>query len=110
MSPQGGGVTLEVAGHDYTGDKLAVKMALSRMESMVGAYNDYDIGPPSARFGWTFFMVRMGSGLQAGIESRFAGVLAGYSKEKDPSKRLAMFVSEYLAAKGHHMRVKAVES
>ncbi len=104
------GVLLEIAGHDYAGDKLSIKTALSHMESLVGAYNGYSIGPPSERFGWTFFIISVRPNLRAGIESEFHDMLAKYAKEKDLSKRFAMFISDYLDSRGCSVRVKTVAS
>ena len=102
------GVSLEVAGHDYTGDKLAIKMALSHMESLIGIYNGYSAGPPSERFGWTFFTLSISPEFQAGIESKFADMLAGYAKESDPGKRLALFLSDYFKSRNCDVRIKTI--
>ena len=107
MSAHDAGVSLEIAGHDYIGDKLAIKMALSHMESLVGAYNGYEMGPPSERFGWTFFGLSIKPDLQAGIESEFSDMLAKYQKEKDDSKRFAMFLSDYFASRNCNVKVKS---
>ena len=85
------GTSFEVAGNDYTSDKLSIKMALSHMESLVRVYNGYTIGPPSERFGWAFFVLSIRSDFQTGIESEFADMLAKYTKEQDRMKRFALF-------------------
>lgn len=104
------GTTLEIACHDYIGDKLAIKMALSHVESLIGVYNGYSIGPPSERFGWTFFPLSIHPEFQVGIESKFADMLAKYAKESDRSKKLAMFVSDYLESRGCVVKVKPMSS
>lgn len=102
------GISLEIAGHDYTRDKLAIKMALSHVESLIGVYNGYTIGPPSERFGWTFFTLFIRPDFQIGIESKFADMLAKYAKEHDRLKRFSMFVSDYLESRGCVVKVKAI--
>lgn len=109
LSEQGAaGTSFEIAGHDYTKDRLSIKMALSHMESLIGVYNGYFIGPPSTRFGWTFFTLSIKPDFQLGIESEFADMLAGYAKKRDRSQRLAMFLSDYFNSRNCGIRLKAV--
>ena len=107
MSVQGAGASFEVAGHDYVSDKLSIKMALSHVESLIGVYNGYAMGPPSERFGWIFFTLTVSPEFQAGIESEFSDILAKYVKEKDRSKRFAMFISDYLDSRNCNVKVRA---
>lgn len=109
LSKQGAaGTSFEIAGHDYTKDKLSIKMALSHMESLVGVYNGYSIGPPSTRFGWIFFILSIKPDFQLGIESEFSDMLAGYARERDRSRRLAMFLSDYLNSRNCGVKLKVV--
>ena len=83
-------------------------MALSHMESLVGIYNGYSIGPPSTRFGWVFFNLSIKLDFQIGIESEFSDMFAGYAKERDRSQRLAMFLSDYFNSRNCDIKLKVV--
>ncbi len=47
--------TIEIGTKNYTDTRLAIKMALSHMETLVGSTNGYQLSEPYSRFGWTFF-------------------------------------------------------
>lgn len=110
--PQAEGISFEIAGHDYTGDKLSIKMALSHMESLVGIYNGYSIGPPSERFGWVFFTLSIKPDFQIGVESEFSDMLARYTKERrgDRLQIFTMFLSDYFDSRKCSVKVKLVSS
>ncbi len=48
-------IVLEIGSKNYADDLLAIKKALSHMESLVNGYNGYVLSNPSPKFGWTFF-------------------------------------------------------
>lgn len=98
-------ITLEVAVKDFAGDLLAIKKAFSHVESLVGIPNGYVVGPPSARFGWTFFTLSFRHDFQSRIEAKFSGMLARYH-DKESSQRFARFVSDYLNSRGCTVRIK----
>ncbi len=102
------GTTFEVAGHDYTSAKLSIKMALSHMESLVRTYNGYTIGPPSERFGWVFFILSIKPDFQTSIESEFADMFAKYTKERDRTKKFALFLSDYFNSRKCNVKIKVV--
>ena len=98
---------LEIGTTNYSDDLLCIKKAMSHMESLLGAYNGYTVSDPSERFGWTFFKMVFRPDLRAGIEDRFADMLARY-RSKDPGQRFAEFVADYLDSKGCKVRVSVV--
>lgn len=105
-APVDADVALKVAVKDLAADLLAIKKALSHMESLVGVRNGYVVGPPSARLGWTFFRLSFRRDFQHGIEGRFSSMLARY-RERDSSQRFASFVLDYLNSRGCNVQIKA---
>ena len=67
--------TIEIGTKNYTDTRLAIKMALSHMETLVGSANGYQLSEPYSKFGWTFFKLAIMADLQIGIEKKFADML-----------------------------------
>jgi hypothetical protein len=102
-------ITLEVSSKDYVSDKLAVKMALSHMETLLGTPNGYLISDPYSKFGWTFFKVAIKSELQDGIERKFAAMLDKY-RWSNKEEKFTKFMTDYFASKGCSVKIKTVSS
>ena len=101
------GVTLEISTKNYTNDKLAVKLALSHMETLVGSANGYLISEPSEKFGWTFFKIALKEELQEGIEKKFADMLDKY-RWSNSTEKFSKFMTDYFSSKGCSVKVKAI--
>ncbi len=101
-------VTLEVSTKNYLNDKLAVKMALSHMETLVGIPNGYLLSEPYSKFGWTFFKIALKSELQDGIEAKFADMLDKY-RWSNQTEKFTKFMTDYFASKGCEVKVKAID-
>lgn len=100
-------ITLEVSSKDYASDKLAVKMALSHMETLVGSANGYLLSEPYSKFGWTFFKIALKSELQDGIESKFADMISKY-RWSNTEEKFTKFMTDYFASKGCNLKIKTV--
>ena len=101
------GVTLEVSTKNYVNDKLAVKMALSHMETLVGSVNGYMLSEPYSKFGWTFFKIALKPELQEGIEKKFADMIEKY-QWSNPTEKFTKFMTDFFASKGCDVKIKAV--
>ena len=100
-------IILEVGTKNYADDLLAIKKALSHMESLIGAYNGYALSEPSSKFGWTFFKLAFKPNLQNGIEEKFSEMLGKYSWS-DQSQKFTKFMTDYFASRGCNVKIKAV--
>jgi hypothetical protein len=98
---------LEASTKNYIEDKLAIKMALSHMETLVGSVNGYLLSEPYSKFGWTFFKIAIKGDLQAGIEKKFADMLEKYH-ESNPTNKFTKFMTDYFATKGCNVKIKSV--
>ena len=101
--------TLEIGTRNYADTRLAIKMALSHMETLVGSTNGYQLSEPYSRFGWTFFKLAIQSELQIGIEKKFADMLKTYRRGNQGDK-ITLFMAEYFKSKGCDVKVKLVDS
>jgi len=101
-------IVLEVGTKNYADDLLLIKIALSHLESLVGGYNGYDLGEPSSKFGWTFFILSFKPNLQNGIEKKFSDMLEKYRGNNQPQK-FAQFITDYFRSKGCDIRIKIVD-
>ncbi len=100
---------LEVSTKNFVEDKLAIKMALSHMETLVGSVNGYLLSEPYSKFGWTFFKIALKADLQEGIEKKFADMLEKYH-ESNPTEKFAKFMTDYFANKGCNVKIKSASS
>ncbi len=99
-------LALEISTKNYVDDKLAIKLALSHMETLVGCTNGYVLSEPYSRFGWTFFKIALKADLQEGIEKKFADMIEKYQWSSTPEK-FTKFMTDYLATKGCNVRIKS---
>ena len=99
-------LALEISTKNYTDDRLAIKMALSHMETLVGCTNAYVFSEPYSKFGWTFFKIALKADLQIGIENKFADMIEKY-KWSDQSEKFTKFMTEYFKSKGCNVKIKS---
>ncbi len=99
-------LALEISTTNYSDDRLAIKMALSHMETLVGCQNSYVFSEPYSKFGWTFFKVALKADLQEGIEKKFADMIEKYQWSSTPEK-FTKFMTDYFATKGCNVRIKS---
>ena len=100
---------LEISTKNFTDDKLAIKMALSHMETLVGCINSCSFSEPSTKFGWTFFKIAMNDDLREGIEKKFSDMLKKYSWS-NPSEKFTKFMTDYFNSKGCEIKIKLLDS
>ncbi len=98
---------LEISSKNYVDDKLAIKLALSHLETLVGCQNGYVLSEPYAKFGWTFFKIALKADLQIGIEHKFADMLATYRRGNQGDK-ITLFMADYFKSKGCDVKIKPV--
>ncbi len=101
-------ITLEISTKNYINDKLAIKMALSHIETLVGVINGYSLSDPYEKFGWTFFKIAFKPDLQDAIEKKFTDMLEKYVS-KDPSQKFVNFMTNYFQSKGIEINIKLVD-
>jgi len=99
---------LEIGTRNYLDDLLSIKKVLSHMETLVGAYNGYEVSEPEPKFGWTFFKLSFKPNLQNGIEEKFSDMLAKYDKYT-PHEKFADFISDYFTSKDINVKVRLVD-
>lgn len=99
--------TLEISTKNYTDDKLAIKMALSHLETLVSCPNGYVLSEPESKFGWTFFKIAMKGDLEDGIKSKFADMIEKYQWSK-PEEKFLKFMTDYFASKGCNVKIKSI--
>ena len=100
-------IALEISTKNYTNDRLAIKMALSHMETLVGSVNGYLLSEPYSKFGWTFFKIAIKPELQNGIEKKFADMLEKY-QGSNASEKLTWFMTDYFKSKDCNVVIKPV--
>ena len=101
--------TFEISTKNYADDKLAVKMAMSHMETLVGSANGYALSEPYSKFGWTFFKIAIKADLQDGIEKKFSDMIEKY-QWSSPTEKFSKFMTDYFASKGCNVRIKAADA
>ena len=99
--------TLEIGTKNYADTRLAIKMALSHMETLVGSANGYQLSEPYSKFGWTFFKLLIKADLQIGIEKKFPDMLETY-RRGDQGDKITHFMADYFKSKGCDVKVKSV--
>ena len=102
-------INLEVSTKNYLNDRLAIKMALSHMETLVGVINGYSLSDPDTRFGWTFFNIAFKPVLQEAIKKKFENMLEKYHSSA-PSLKFTDFMTDYFKSKGCEIKIKLVDS
>ena len=100
-------ITFEISTKNYINDKLAVKMALSHMETLVGVINGYSLSEPYEKFGWTFFKIAINPDLQDKIEKKFSDMIEKY-QWSSPTEKFTKFMTDYFATKGCKVLIKSV--
>ncbi len=102
-------ITLEISTKNYINDRLAVKMAISHMETLVGIINGYSLSDPYTKFGWTFFKIAFKPDLQEAIKKKFENMLEKYHSSA-PSLKFTDFMTDYFKSKGCEIKIKLVDS
>jgi hypothetical protein len=101
--------TFEISTKNYINDKLAIKMAMSHMETLVGIINGYSLSEPYDKFGWTFFKIALNPDLQDGIEKKFSDMIEKY-QWSNPTEKFTKFMTDYFATKGCNVLIKSISS
>ncbi|MDH3825191.1 MAG: hypothetical protein OES14_05310 [Nitrosopumilus sp.] len=101
--------TFEISTKNYINDKLAIKMAMSHMETLVGIINGYSLSEPYDKFGWTFFKIALNPDLQDGIEKKFSDMIEKY-QWSNPTEKFTKFMTDYFATKGCNVNIKSISS
>ena len=99
-------IALEISSKNYSDDQLAIKMALSHLETLVGSTNGYFFSEPYSKFGWTFFKIAIKADLQNGIEKKFADMIEKY-QWSNPTEKFTKFMTDYFANKGCNVKIKS---
>ena len=99
-------LALEISTRNYADDKLAIKLALSHIETLVGCPNGYVLSEPYSKFGWTFFKIALKADLQVGIEKKFSDMIEKYQLS-NPSEKFTKFMTDYFANKGCNVKIKS---
>ncbi len=99
--------SLEVSTKNYSDDKLAIKMALSHLETLVGSANGYVFSEPYSKFGWTFFKISLKPDLQEGIEKKFADMIEKY-RWSNQTEKFTKFMIDYFKSRGCDVVLKSV--
>jgi len=99
--------TFEISTKNYITDKLAIKMAMSHMETLVGIINGYSLSDPHEKFGWTFFKIELNSDLQHRIEKKFSDMIEKYQLG-NPTEKFTKFMTDYFATKRCNVKIKSV--
>ena len=99
-------IALEISSKNYSDDQLAIKMALSHLETLVGSTNGYFFSEPYSKFGWTFFKIAIKADLQNGIEKKFSDMIEKY-QWSNPTEKFTKFMTDYFATKGCNVRIKS---
>ncbi len=102
-------IALEISSKNYSDDQLAIKMALSHLETLVGSTNGYFFSEPYSKFGWTFFKIAIKADLQDGIEKKFADMIEKY-QWSNQSEKFTKFMTDYFATKGCNVRIKSAST
>ena len=102
-------ITLEISTKNYSENRLAIKIALSHMETLVGSVNGYSLSEPSTKFGWTFFKIAIKPELQNQIEKKFEDMLEKYSV-KGQSEKFTNLLTDYFESKNCNVKVKLTNS
>lgn len=101
-------ITFEVSTKNFTDDKLAMKIAMSQMETLVGGANGYAFSEPYDKFGWTFFKMAIKGDLQDAIERKFTDMFAKY-RGNNPDEKFTDFLTDYFGSKGCLVKLKIVK-
>jgi len=99
----------EISSKNYADDRLAIKMALSHMETLVGSINGYSLSEPYSKFGWTFFKIAIKQDLHNKIDKKFADMIEKYSWS-NPSEKFTKFMTDYFKSKGCDLKIKLANS
>ncbi|MBM2852944.1 MAG: hypothetical protein HW420_1491 [Candidatus Nitrosotenuis sp.] len=99
----------EISSTNYLDDKLIINNALSDLAAKCGMLNEFDFGPPTSRFGWTFFKVWITPHLHLQIEQKL-GDMIKKSKGSKHEEKFTNFLSDYFQSKGCKVKVKMTES
>ncbi len=102
-------LALEISTKNYLDDKLAIKLALSHIETLVGSINGFMLSEPYSKFGWTFFKIALKADLQEGIEKKFADMIEKY-QWSNQSEKFTKFMTDYFATKGCNVKIKSASS
>lgn len=95
---------LEVGTQNYLDDLLAIKKALSHMQSLLGVYDGYETGAPSSKFGWTCFKLSFKTNFKNAIEEKFSDMLEKYGWGTK-AENFAKFMADYLNSKGCNVKI-----
>ena len=98
---------LEISTKNLVNDRLAVKMALSHLETATGSAGGYVIDEPYTNMGWTFFKLTIKNDFQNRIEKKFGDMIEKY-RWSSPSEKFTKFMTDYFNAKGCDVKVKFV--
>jgi len=102
------GTAFEVSTKNYGDDKLAIKLALSHLETLVGSVNGYLLSEPDSKFGWTFFKIAIKPDLQDEIEKKFANMFEKYNGKA--SEKFTNFMTDYFKSKNCNIKIKLLDS
>jgi len=98
-------MNFEIGSASYGEDSVRIKTAFSHLETRCSAQGGFGSGEPVSRMGWTFFTVSLRADLEDGIASVFGDMISRYS-EKEPEKKTARFLSDYLESRGCAVKVR----
>ncbi|MDX1441514.1 MAG: hypothetical protein R3237_03560 [Nitrosopumilaceae archaeon] len=98
---------LEVSTKNLVSDRLALKMALSHLETAVGSAGGFQIDEPYTNMGWTFFKLTIKPDFQRRIEEKFGDMIGKY-KWKNQDEKFTHFMKDYLDAKNCNVGIKFI--
>lgn len=95
----------EVGATDGPAARLRVKTAMSHVETLCGQPGGAAVGDIESRAGWSFFRLKVGSGLHEAMAGRFASMIDRYRGGK-PDEKFAKFLGDYLEHRGCSVRLR----
>ena len=95
----------EVGSTDGPSARLGIKTAMSHVETLCGQPGGVALGDIESRAGWSFFRLKIGSGLHEAMAERCASMIDRYRGGK-PDERFAKFLGDYLEHRGCAVRLR----
>lgn len=99
-------VTYKVSTKEPADDRLAVRRAISHLQTGCGSVGAYRIGTDAESMGWTFFDLAIDDTLENAIMAKFADMISKYRGKNH--EKFDAFVVDYASARGCSARIKRV--
>lgn len=87
-------------------DRLAIRRAISHLQTSCGSAGSYQIGESADNMGWAFFNLDIDDSFENAVVAKLSDMIQKY--KGDNNQKFDSFIADYVSSKGCTVSIKRI--